>query len=769
MACDVPIRTAGFWRRFLAFGLDAGLVGTVSTVIGVTVGLVAPGDFPARHGNGFDWLVDVWNACPWLLLGPGVLFVVLLFLYDAGTLALFGTSPGRRVLGLEVVDPRGERPGVPRSLVRAALRLGSFGVVGLGVLWVALQRERRGWHDLLAGTWVGRREDRREDRRSEDVGRAAGLGAIWGGVLAVAFSAVIGLAGCGGSGAGAGVDVSEPDGGGPGADVRFPGADTPAAPDVPLVCQGPCFLLAFRAADAQPIEVRNGTQRTFTLVVTHPDTGAAAAGVPVSLRLAGPANGTSTLGATSVTTDAAGEAAVTLRADEATLPVTWFVIASAPGSADASLEVVVTGGDLGAIAATLVYVGTQPLSRVDVALLGADAVCAALDPLALPAPLATHTVTSVEAGVTFADLPLDGRYTVAATAWTGEGLRVAFGCVGGLTVVNGGTTPARIELFDRLLDLGGRFAAAMALDLAALAAAPGLAAVDDFAARAAGDDLAADVANRLRALAVSENPAAGAAALDAYGAAVRAALVSWRDQSGPSWLTQGPFGPDLAAILGATTLDGGLTVTHEGETYVRGAATWERLSLPTSPQCAGAGCPRRTLSAAELATMSPPIELLEGSWSATIANRDRLTVQTHRLTLGAGALAWYALDWLVLPAAGARPAGGLRASLAAWPDCAAVADQIATGTLAGVGLDRAGFAPRCRQAADVELAAVLGAVDRLPDLARLRLHGSARLLDAADDLLVDTIEDGEVVGYAETTDGTQGPAVTGTWSAARSE
>ncbi len=157
LARPIEIRTAGFWRRGVAFGLDAAFVAAATAVLGFVTGVVSPQAWPERAGNWFDYLVDLWNAQPWTLLGPLVLFATLLVAYDAVTLAALGTSAGRRMLGLEVFDRRGGHPGPGRALVRALLRAVSIAVFGLGVLWAAAERERRAWHDLVAGTWVGRR------------------------------------------------------------------------------------------------------------------------------------------------------------------------------------------------------------------------------------------------------------------------------------------------------------------------------------------------------------------------------------------------------------------------------------------------------------------------------------------------------------------------------------------------------------------------------------------------------------------------------------
>jgi uncharacterized RDD family membrane protein YckC len=65
-----------------------------------------------------------------------------------------GQTPGMRLMGLRVMTPRGEHPGVARSVVRL-IGLGLAIVpLFLGFLPVLVDARRRGLHDFLAGTVV---------------------------------------------------------------------------------------------------------------------------------------------------------------------------------------------------------------------------------------------------------------------------------------------------------------------------------------------------------------------------------------------------------------------------------------------------------------------------------------------------------------------------------------------------------------------------------------------------------------------------------------
>jgi uncharacterized RDD family membrane protein YckC len=67
-----------------------------------------------------------------------------------------GSSPGKRLCGLRVIDERGRAPGLWRGFLRALWSLASSLPPWLGYFAVTWDSERRAWHDRLSGTWVVR-------------------------------------------------------------------------------------------------------------------------------------------------------------------------------------------------------------------------------------------------------------------------------------------------------------------------------------------------------------------------------------------------------------------------------------------------------------------------------------------------------------------------------------------------------------------------------------------------------------------------------------
>ena len=68
---------------------------------------------------------------------------------------IWGQTLGKWAAGIAVVDEQGRPPGVAMAIPReVAWKVVSYLAAGIGLLWILFDKERRGWHDKLAGTWV---------------------------------------------------------------------------------------------------------------------------------------------------------------------------------------------------------------------------------------------------------------------------------------------------------------------------------------------------------------------------------------------------------------------------------------------------------------------------------------------------------------------------------------------------------------------------------------------------------------------------------------
>ena len=81
---------------------------------------------------------------------------IFLFLaYFVAPTGIWGRTLGKWVAGIVVVDEQGRTPGVAVAISReVAWKVIAYGLAGLGLLWIVFDKERRGLHDRLAGTYV---------------------------------------------------------------------------------------------------------------------------------------------------------------------------------------------------------------------------------------------------------------------------------------------------------------------------------------------------------------------------------------------------------------------------------------------------------------------------------------------------------------------------------------------------------------------------------------------------------------------------------------
>lgn len=138
---------AGFVTRLIAFIIDRLIV--VLAVLGTAVGAA----FVVRtFERGLQpELIDLPHVG--LAIVAGSLPVLFSLIYDVGCWTLAGQTPGKRLMGLLVVETNGERLKLGRALLRW-LGYWLSGILFLGFLWILVDNRRQGFHDKLARTFV---------------------------------------------------------------------------------------------------------------------------------------------------------------------------------------------------------------------------------------------------------------------------------------------------------------------------------------------------------------------------------------------------------------------------------------------------------------------------------------------------------------------------------------------------------------------------------------------------------------------------------------
>ena len=139
----------GFWLRVLCLFLDLllfNIVGLIGLLVGVSL---LPS--PISGNQSLEALVYFFVAfqvvfLPWALL--------------AVSWCVLGSTPAKLLFNIRIIDEQsGKKPSVIQAINRGIGMFVMFLVpipMNLGLLWVAFDKRKQGWHDKLFGTLVVR-------------------------------------------------------------------------------------------------------------------------------------------------------------------------------------------------------------------------------------------------------------------------------------------------------------------------------------------------------------------------------------------------------------------------------------------------------------------------------------------------------------------------------------------------------------------------------------------------------------------------------------
>jgi uncharacterized RDD family membrane protein YckC len=142
----------GFWRRFVAYSIDQ----CILTVIGIMlffVGTVAfgLGVSPYDMAEQPDLLFALGGKVFLLFQAVTTFLDMAYFTYFPGTT---GQTPGKRLMGLRVVQDTGETIGLGTAFLRWVGYIISALPMLTGFIWAGVDRRKQAWHDKIAGTVV---------------------------------------------------------------------------------------------------------------------------------------------------------------------------------------------------------------------------------------------------------------------------------------------------------------------------------------------------------------------------------------------------------------------------------------------------------------------------------------------------------------------------------------------------------------------------------------------------------------------------------------
>ena len=127
MECNVYVRTqyGGYWKRGIANLIDCLLLGLIFAIVSFSSNILT-----------------------------AVVESVIFLAYMIGLKFAFGATLGYRLLGMQIVSINGAKPTVKQIAIRLIAAFFSALALGLGYLWIALDKNKQAWHDKIAGTYV---------------------------------------------------------------------------------------------------------------------------------------------------------------------------------------------------------------------------------------------------------------------------------------------------------------------------------------------------------------------------------------------------------------------------------------------------------------------------------------------------------------------------------------------------------------------------------------------------------------------------------------
>ena len=123
---------AGFWIRVLAFIIDSIILYVVNLIVGVVLNPSTTGRSGIQTLLGIIYFTYFWSASS---LWPG-------------------QTVGDKLLNLRVIKTDGTDLTIVQAFIRYVGLVVSFIVIFIGVIWVAFDPNKQGWHDKIAGTYV---------------------------------------------------------------------------------------------------------------------------------------------------------------------------------------------------------------------------------------------------------------------------------------------------------------------------------------------------------------------------------------------------------------------------------------------------------------------------------------------------------------------------------------------------------------------------------------------------------------------------------------
>jgi uncharacterized RDD family membrane protein YckC len=148
--------SASISRRTAALAIDTILVGICFVPL-YALGIFDPTIFQTP-GDWYwtEWSMKFWLESPMTLLTPLGCFLISAILFGSLQEFFFQRTIGGRICHLKVTDRDGRPLSALRQLIRAVGVCVNIVTVGFGFLWIFVDPQNRGFHDLISGSLTHR-------------------------------------------------------------------------------------------------------------------------------------------------------------------------------------------------------------------------------------------------------------------------------------------------------------------------------------------------------------------------------------------------------------------------------------------------------------------------------------------------------------------------------------------------------------------------------------------------------------------------------------
>jgi len=205
-------------------------------------------------------------------------------------------------------------------------------------------------------------------------------------------------------------------------------------------------------------------------------------------------------------------------------------------------------------------------------------------------------------------------------------------------------------------------------------------------------------------------------------------------------------------------------LTLQGTQYWTGVALyWKFGCNPGDPGYDE--CGRNELNMKDIGDPNFPMDLLEGKFTASVADWNRLIVNQHAVKLNYGKLVLYVINELVVASITGGQAHSLKEAAQLWINCKAISNGILGEIASWFGGTRQQIEDVCVGSVDFLFGFVDVFLGALTLDTELSLSGTGMLIDETCDLKVDRITKGKYLGYVQ--GNSSQASITGTFEAVK--